>query len=146
MAGFSLIKIFSDTNILHASQAHLLLSPKVAQYIADHQRIESVELKWMLPKMVVEERRHQMLEAAKALFPKIAELEKLLGHNLGISEDILADRVDSKISKTLSELGIFVCDIDHEKVDWCDLVSRSARRQIPFEISEDNFKKLILES
>lgn len=106
MAGFNIIKIFTDTNILHASQAHLLIPAKVSEYIADHKRIESVDLKWQLPRMVIDERRHQMLQAAIDLSPKIGELEKLLGHSLGINEEIMSDRIDTKIRKSIDELAI----------------------------------------
>jgi len=140
LAGFTLIKIFSDTNIIHAAQAHLLLPAKISEYIAEHKKIESVEVKWLLPKMVVSERRHQMLLAAKALNPKIAELEKLLGHNLGFNDDVLAERIDSKINKVIVELGIDICDIDSSSVDWDELIDRSAKRMPPFEISGDKEK------
>lgn len=140
MAGFSLIKIFSDTNILHASQAHLLLPSKISEYISEHKRIESMELKWFLSKMVIKERRHQMLQAALNLEPKINELEKLLGHALGINEEVMAERVDTKIHKTISELGIEVCDIDCNDVNWRDIIDRSATRQAPFEASGEKEK------
>jgi hypothetical protein len=140
MAGFGLIKIFADTNILHASQAHLLIATKVSQYIAEHQRIESIELKWMLPRMVVEERRHQMVQAALALGPKISELEKLIGHSLAISEEVMADRVDSKIRKGVEDLGIEICELDCEQVNWGSIVSKSAKRELPFELSGEKEK------
>ncbi len=140
MAGFTLIKIFCDTNILHASQAHLLLSSKVHEYISEHQRIESVDLKWMVPKMVIDERRHQMIVAAKNIKPKIDDLEKLLGHNLGINDQILEDRIDSKIQNSIQNLGIEVVDIDHNKMDWKALVNQSAKRLPPFEISGEKEK------
>lgn len=98
MAGFKQIKIFTDTNIVHTAQAHLLVSNAVYKYVSEHKEIESVQLKWFLPSMVVEERRHQMLSAALALSPKLAELEKLLGHSLALTAEVMEDRVNSKIS------------------------------------------------
>jgi hypothetical protein len=101
MVGFSTLKIFSDTNIIHVKNAHQLIERTVAEYILEHRRIESVELKWMLPGMVVEERKHQMLQEARSLMPNIGKLESLIGHSLALSDDILKDRIESKISKTL---------------------------------------------
>ena len=121
MAGFALIKIFTDTNILHASHAHILLPEKISKYILDHKKIESVELKWLIPKMVIDERRHQMLQAAKNLSPKISDLESLLGHALGINEEVMEERIDTKIQKTIAKHGIEICDIDCKNVDWSDL-------------------------
>lgn len=140
MAGFKQIKIFTDTNIVHTAQAHLLVSNAVYKYVSEHKEIESVQLKWFLPSMVVEERRHQMLSAALALSPKLAELEKLLGHSLALTAEVMEDRVNSKISRTIDELGIEVCELDHSSMDWEELIERSAHRKAPFEISSEKEK------
>jgi hypothetical protein len=140
MAGFKQIKIFTDTNIVHTAQAHLLISSAVHKYVSEHKNIESVELKWFLPSMVLEERRHQMLAAAKGLSPKLGELEKLLDHSLGITPEIMLDRVNAKISKTIEKLGIEICELDIGSVDWKDLIDRSAHREPPFEISNEKEK------
>lgn len=140
MAGFSLIKIFTDTNILHTSQAHLLVASKVAEYISEHKRIESVELKWQMPRMVMEERRHQMVQAAISLSPKIEELEKLLGHSLAITQEIMEDRIDAKIRKALDEYGIEVTDLDLSSIAWQSIIDRSVKRMPPFEFSGDKEK------
>lgn len=140
MAGFKQIKIFTDTNIVHAAQAHLLVSNAVYKYVSEHKTIESVQLKWFLPSMVVEERRHQMLNAALTLSPKLTEVEKLLGHSLGISQEVMQDRIDSKISKTIKDLKINVCKLDISRVDWEDIIARSASRKAPFEYSSEKEK------
>lgn len=140
MAGFKKIKIFTDTNIIHTAQSHLLVSTSVSSYISEHKKIESVELKWYLPSMVLEERRHQMINAAIGLNPKLQELEKLLGHSLGISEEIMSERVDAKIKKIVSELGLKICDLETNKVDWDELIQRSVERRPPFEISNNKEK------
>ena len=140
MAGFSLIKIFTDTNILHASQAHLLVASKVAEYISEHKRIESVDLKWLIPKMVIEERRHQMIQAALELSPKIEALEKLLGHSLAIGKEVIEDRIDSKIRRTIESLGVEVCELDSKIINWDEIINRSAKRYAPFEVSGDKEK------
>ena len=140
MAGFKQIKIFTDTNIVHAAQAHLLVSNAVYKYVSEHKEIESVELKWFLPSMVVEERRHQMLSSALALSPKLAEVEKLLGHSLALTPEVMKDRINSKISRTIEELGIEVCELDLTSMDWGEIIERSAQRKAPFEISSEKEK------
>ncbi|MEW8441276.1 MAG: PIN domain-containing protein [Candidatus Thiodiazotropha taylori] len=140
MAGFKQIKIFTDTNIVHAAQAHLLVSNAVYKYVSEHKEIESVELKWFIPSMVVEERRHQMLSAALALSPKITEVEKLLGHSLALTPEIMEDRVNSKISRAIEELGLEVCELDLSSMNWHEIIERSAKRKAPFEISSDKEK------
>jgi len=147
MAGFKQIKIFTDTNIIHAAQAHLLISTAIHKYVLEHKKIESVELNWYLPSAVIEERQHQMLNAALALSPKINELEKLLGHSLAITADVMEDRVKSKIHKTIEELGLKICELDTSTVNWEELIERSVRRKPPFEISlekEKGFRDAII--
>jgi hypothetical protein len=140
MVGFSTLKIFSDTNIIHVKNAHQLIERTVAEYILEHRRIESVELKWMLPGMVVEERKHQMLQEARSLMPNIGKLESLIGHSLALSDDILKDRIESKISKTLDEYQVEVIDLVDEDVDWKNIISRSSKRLPPFEMSGEKEK------
>ena len=140
MAGFSLIKIFFDTNLLHTSQAHLLLPERLREYVAENRAIESVALQWMLPRTVVEERRHQMFEAAQELMPKLAEFEKLLGHGLGFNDEIIADRIASKIDRAIEDLDIKICELDCSDIDWPALVDRSVRRKPPFEITGEKEK------
>jgi hypothetical protein len=140
MAGFKQIKIFTDTNIVHAAQAHLLISTAVHKYVSEHKKVESVELKWFLPSMVLEERRHQMLNAALALTPKLDEVERLLGHSLAITPEVMEDRVKSKIEKTINELGLEVCELDAKSVDWEEIIQRSAHRKPPFEKSTEKEK------
>lgn len=141
MAGFTQIKIFTDTNIIHTSQAHLLIPTAIHEYVSEHKAIESVELKWFLPSMVVKERQHQMLNAALDLFPKLKNLEKLLDHSLAITPEIMEERVNSKISRTIKELNFEVCELDTSLVDWEDIIVRSAQRKPPFEIPTTDKEK-----
>lgn len=140
MAGFKQIKIFTDTNIIHAAQAHLLISTAVHKYVSEHKKIESVELKWFLPSMVLEERRHQMFNAALSLTPKLNEVERLLGHSLAITPEVMEDRITSKINKTIDELGLEVCQLDTTSVNWEEIIERSAHRHPPFEKSTEKEK------
>lgn len=140
MSNPSTIKVFFDTNVIHTAQAHLLLPKAVVEYIKDHKRIESVDIVWCVPEFVIEERRHQMQRAANALLPKLEDLEKVIGHSLAITPDILNDRIDAKIAAFVEEYGLNVVNLDEDKVDINDLTRRSAHRLPPFETSDKSEK------
>jgi hypothetical protein len=136
----STIKVFFDSNILHTKQAHLLLPSKVIDYIKDHRVIESVEIQWYVPEMVIEERRHQMQLAAESLLPKLHDLEKVIGHNLAISVEILRDRIVDKINATIKENKLNIIPLDTSKVNLAELIDRSVKRLPPFEAPGENEK------
>lgn len=140
MSKSSTIKVFFDTNILYTNQAHLLLPRKVVDYIRDHRKIESVEIKWHIPRMVIEERRHQMSVSAESLMPKVNDLEKLIGHNLGINSEVLNDRITSKINKAIEEHGLEILELDSSKINLDDIIDRSVKREPPFEESRETEK------
>lgn len=102
---------------------------------ANSQHVD-LNIQWYLPSIVVDERRYQMQRKAFELLPSIIKLEKLLGHNLNITEDILTHRVDEAIGSQLKELGIKDLNIDINAVDWNALIKRSAFRRPPFDPSE----------
>jgi hypothetical protein len=54
---------------------------------------------WYVPSIVIGERRFQMFERAKRLLPHLEKVEQLLGHQLGISDKVLAARVDDAIKQ-----------------------------------------------
>ncbi len=140
MSKLSTIKVFFDSNILYTNQAHLLLPSKVIDYIKDHRVIESVEIQWYVPEMVIEERRHQMQLAAESLLPKLHDLEKVIGHNLAISVKILQDRIADKINVTIKENKLNVIQLDTSKVSLAELIARSVKRLPPFETPGENEK------
>lgn len=139
----STIKVFFDSNILHTNQAHLLLPSKVIDYIKDHRVIESVEIQWYIPELVIEERRHQMQLAAESLLPKLHDLEKVIGHNLAINVEILRDRIVDKINIAIKENRLNVVPLDTSKVNLSELIDRSVKRLPPFETPRE--KKKVLE-
>lgn len=134
------IKVFFDSNILHTNQAHLLLPSKVIDYIKGHRVIESVEILWYIPEMVIEERRHQMQLAAESLLPRLHDLEKVIGHNLAINVGILRSRIADKINATIKENKLNAIPLDTSKVNLAELIDRSVKRLPPFEKPGENEK------
>jgi hypothetical protein len=126
------LRIALDTNQLFNGSASDLLRVELSKFIADSRRHDDVKIRWFLPEVVKRERRYQMREAARELLPATAKLERLLGHGLAITPDVLSDRVNAIVDKQISELQIEVAKLDPEKVDWDRIVADSVDRNPPF--------------
>ncbi len=127
------LRIVLDTNQLYTGSASDLLRQEIAQLVQDCRRHQDVAFLWYIPEVVRLERRHQMLEAGRQLLPPLQRLERLLGHSLGISEEILTERVGAAIEKQLATLDLKVLPIDTSRVDWRRLIEDAAGRRPPFE-------------
>jgi hypothetical protein len=127
------LKVVFDTNVLFTQAASDLLRVEVQNIIQANSQHVDLKIQWLLPTIVIDERRYQMRHRAFALLPSIKKLEKLLGHNLNITEEIVSLRVDDAIEKQLSVLGVSILDFDANSVDWNGIINRSVYRYPPFE-------------
>ena len=130
------LKVVFDTSVLFTQVASDLVKSEVGDIIAKNAHHDDLTIQWYLPEVVLDERRYQMESKAFEFLPSIGKLEKLLGHNLNITEDILVHRVDEAIKRQLAELGISSLPIDTSVIDWHALIKRSVNRHPPFEPGE----------
>src|SRR3989304_1055928 len=87
------LRIIFDTNAIFIGTASDLLRKEIVDLIESYSKLPDLTLQWYLPQVVVEERKFQMIKKGKELLPSINKIEKLLGHNLNITEDIIESRV-----------------------------------------------------
>jgi len=130
-----LLVIF-DTNVLFTKVASDLVRQSVRQIIDDNSNHPDLKLTWYLPKIVVNERRYQMIGKAKELLPNMHKLEKLIGNAFGINDDTLEMHVDNAIRKGIELNGFQIADIVVHDVDWESIISRSVTRMAPFEVGD----------
>jgi len=130
------LKVVFDTSVLFTQVASDLVKSEVGDIIEKNVHHSDLTIQWYLPEVVLDERRYQMESKAFEFLPSIGKLEKLLGHNLNITEDILVHRVDEAIKRQLAELGISSLPIDTSVIDWHALIKRSVNRHPPFEPGE----------
>lgn len=126
-----------DTNVLYNQIAHELVRSEVRDLIRRNSNHADIDIHWHIPRLVVDERRHQMQKRAFESIPAIEKLERLLGHNLNITREILTERVNFAIDRQLGELGLEVIDLDTSKVAWEQIIDRSVRRLPPFAPGEN---------
>jgi hypothetical protein len=74
-------------------------------------------------------------EALKLRFA-INKIERLLSHNLALTDQALLDHVESKIREIEGRLGLTEIKLDHGKVDWATLIHAAAYRLPPFQPGE----------
>lgn len=125
-----------DTNVLYTGSAGDLLKGEVAQLIEENSDHADLAITWWLPEVVVQERQYQMQEKGLGLLPSVQKLEKLLGHNLNITEAVVMNRVKEAIEKQLADYGIQPFSLVPEGVDWKRLMLDAVYRRPPFEPGE----------
>jgi len=143
------LKILFDTNIIYNHSSSEVLSKEMAELIEKHSKPSDIEISWHIPETVLNERRFQMRKRALELFPSLEKLEKLLGHNLAITPEIIESRIEDAINRNISAYNLKVQKILPEKVNWENLIHSACFRLPPFEDNktEKGFRDaLILEA
>lgn len=131
-----LLRVVFDTNVLFTGTASDFLQSAAVETIKAHSGHADLVVEWYIPNIVVLERRYQMEKKGKELLPGIQKMERLLGHNLALTETVVAERVSAVISAQISELSVQVLALDPTRVNWPRLVEDSAYRNPPFDTGE----------
>jgi hypothetical protein len=127
------VHIVLETNSLFTEAADRLIRAELSEFILETNRKNEVNVTWHLPEIVRAERKHQMLIRAQRLLVPLGKVESLLGHNFGITSESLEAHVETAINGESERHKLQVEGLDVSKVNWADMVSRSVRRQPPFE-------------
>ncbi len=142
------LKVVFDTNVLYTGSASDLVRQEAAKLIKDS-KFPDLEIQWYLPEIVRHERQYQMQRKALEMLPTIARLEKLLGHNLAYTNEILLERVEKAVTNGHEDLGLLMLALDQATVDWKRVALDSVYRRPPFKDgeTEKGFRDcLVLES
>lgn len=130
------LKITFDTSSLYTGSEVYFLNKDVADAVREHSKHSEITVSWYCPDVVRHERQYQMQNRALELLPPINKLEKLLGHNLNITESIILRSVEEAIDDQLEELGIEKFGLEYSSVDWGSLVMNACYREPPFQVGE----------
>ncbi len=127
------LKVVFDTNAIFSGSASDLLRQEVRSIIQESSKHSDLVISWCLPDMVVHERQFQMRRKGLELLPSIQKLEVLLGHGLGITEDIIETRIKEAVSKQIEEHGLKIRQLTTSDVQWERLIQDAVYRRPPFE-------------
>jgi PIN domain-containing protein len=130
------LRVVLDTNALYTGSANFFIRKEVADLIDQHKGLPDLEIAWYVPTTVRDERHFQMLTEAQRFLEPIGKLERLLGHNLNITSDILNTRVQEAIDKQIADHGLSIIPFSPEAIDWRRLAADAAFRRAPFQVGE----------
>jgi len=143
------LKIVFDTNVIFSGTASYLINKNTSDFITNNTDFTDLNISWYLPDIVIKERVFQMTNKGNELLLSVNKLEKLLGHNLNITEEIIIERVRRTIENQLTEHSLNKIDLNINNVNWDRIITNSVNRIAPFENSqkEKGFRDaLILEA
>ncbi len=130
------LKVVFDTSVLYSGVAHNLLNNEARQLIKDNSTHSDIKISWYMPEVVMHERQYQMQNKGFELLLPINKLEKILGHNLNITKEIIERKIKDTVKDQLQELNIQISKLDNDKVDWDRLTLDAIYRRPPFEKAE----------
>ena len=134
------LKVLFDSSAIHVGDLSIgsatdLVKQEVVELIADS-HYPDLHISWHIPSVVRHEREHQMRKEALKLRKSIDRIERLLGHALTLTDDILLGRVSRAVEESIIKLGIVELHLDSAQVDWKGLVEDAAYRRAPFQEGE----------
>jgi len=130
------LRVVFDTNAIFTESAAFLVKLEVSEIIRGNSSHPDLRIRWYLPEVVRWEREFQMRENGFALLSSVGKIEKVLKHNLNITEQTIIERVPLLVEEQLQELGVEIISFDPARIDWPRLVRDSASRKAPFEKGE----------
>lgn len=130
------LKVYFDTNTLYSASVHDLVRNEVVELIQSHQNHNDIKVSWIVPAIVRDERKYQMLTKGLELLPSIEKIERLLDHRLNITESVVTTSIDQAIEKKRSNLQIEFLDLDVKRVDWQEIIKLAVFRRPPFQPGE----------
>lgn len=130
----SQLKVVFDTNALYVGQTSIgsasdLVRVEIADLISEA-KYPDLDILWYLPEVVRHERQYQMQTEALKLRGSINKIERLLSHNLALTDQILLEHVKTKIDETKGQLGLQELPLDPSSVDWPAII-HAAEYRIP---------------
>jgi hypothetical protein len=134
------LRVVFDTNALYVTSPGLgsasdLVRHEIANLITET-KYPDLDILWYLPESVRHERQYQMQVEALKLRAPINRIERLLGHNLALTDAVLLERVEFNIEEKKKQLGLLEIKLDHSIVDWAKLIHAAGYREAPFEAGE----------
>src|SRR6266851_254583 len=106
----SQLRVVFDTNALYVTPTSIgsasdLVRQEIVNVIADT-KYPDLDILWYLPEIVRHERQYQMQAEALKLRSAINKIERLLSHNLALTDSALLDQVKTKIEEKENALRL----------------------------------------
>lgn len=125
-----------DTSVLYTGSEIDLVRNEVVDLVKEHGQHQDLAITWYFPEVVRHERQFQMQSRASGLIHPIERLERILGHKLNITEDIVKQRINDAIDSQMNDLNLNKLELNTEAVDWKRLILDACYRKLPFAVGE----------
>lgn len=126
------LRVVFDSSVIYTGSEADLVRGEAADLIRENTQHLDLSVIWYLPSVVRHERQSQMQKRALELLPSIQKLERLLGHQLNITEPIIKQRVNEAVETQIVSLGLKILELDQTKVDLNRLIHDACYRVPPF--------------
>lgn len=126
------LRVVFDSSVIYTGSEADLVRGEAADLIRENTQHLDLSAIWYLPSVVRHERQSQMQKRALELLPSIQKLERLLGHQLNITEPIIKQRVNEAVETQIVSLGLKILELDQTKVDLNRLIHDACYRVPPF--------------
>lgn len=139
------LRVVFDSNAIWTQEPGELLPKAALQLIRNNNSHVDLKVLWYIPDVVRLERQFQMERRSLELLPTIHKLEKVIGHKLDITDDIIKMRVKERLETQLAESNIEVLALELSKIDWQRILLDSVFRKPPFQINtEKGFRDALI--
>jgi len=92
------LKVVLDTNVIYNVSGGQLLRDEVSGQIQASSNHADLLITWYLPEVVRNEREHQLRELARKSLPAVQNLQRVLGLDFGITDQVIIDRLLSELT------------------------------------------------
>lgn len=122
-----------DTNALRAQTTDEVVTPALATLVSKHSNHGDLDVHWIVPKIVRDEREHQLRMGFREILKPLLKAKSLLSLDIELTDESLHRAIANKIDEKLNELKVTVASFDHRLVDWEAVSKNAAFRMPPFE-------------
>lgn len=128
--------VFVDTNAIISNSISEIVKLEVVDLVNKHRNYPDVKINWVIPEIVLLERKRQMKSKAENCLQAVGNLEKLVGLTWGVNKENIDPHLDRAIQLQISDLGATVSKLDPQRVDWNELINSAIEKAPPFSPTE----------
>jgi hypothetical protein len=128
------ISVILDTNAIYNSTIKHLLNKKIKDLIKLSATFKDVECSWILPKMVLDERKYQMRKDAFTMLERSKKVDDFFERKiLSVDEKKIDRKINQYIRREIKANKIKIISPKVRRINWNALINDSVNRGLPFE-------------
>jgi len=140
-----LVVVF-DTNSIFTESGFYILNDEVKRLIQETRENTSLQVTWLLPSVVLQERIFRLQQKASSLLDRVSSISDLIDHDLDVTEEVLLEALDRRVQQTLKNFELEIREPNWADIDLKQMVADSTDRLPPFNPgnSEKGFRDAVV--